>query len=302
MSFSEQVRKEICTYITDRDRAFSCLYGMILFSRIVDRNQIYFQSKSPSSAETFGKLSEMIFRRKTECRQSQPRNDRILYTYDIKSRELLDMIFSAYRLTENERNINYEIISTSSLGMFMGGIFLACGSVNDPEKEYHLEFAVTDKTLADELIIFLADIGVNARSSMRRGQYIVYIKESESIEDTLTFIGAKNCTLDIINVKILKDIRNRVNRITNCDSANIDKIVAASLRQIDDISLIAEKRGLDTLPEELREAAMLRLENPSMSLKDIGENLSEPLSRSGVNHRFQRIAAIAGEIRKEGSE
>ncbi len=138
---------------------------------------------------------------------------------------------------------------------------------------------------------------MNAKTAVRRGQYIVYIKDSESIEDTLTFIGAQNCTLEIMNVKIYKDVRNKANRIANCDSANIDKVVNAAMKQTEDIRIIEAADGLDSLPDELREVAEIRLENIDMSLKEIGEILS--ISRSGVNHRFKRIARIAGDIKKQ---
>lgn len=301
MSFSDEVRREICTYITDKDKRFACLYGMLLFSRTLNRNHVCFQTKSRISSETFGKLFEKVFHIQPECKESHGKNGNSIYIYDIKSSEITDEIFSKYRINESERHIDSEIISTSSLGIFTAGIFLACGSVNDPEKEYHLEFTVPDEPLAHELIALLGDIGVTAKCSSRRGQHIVYIKDSESIEDTLTFIGAGQCTLDVINVKIYKDIRNRANRIANCDTANIDKTVNASIRQIEDISLIAGTQGLESLPDELLEIAQLRLDNAGMSLRDIGESLSEPISRSGVNHRFQRIAKIADEIRKEHS-
>ena len=129
---------------------------------------------------------------------------------------------------------------------------------------------------------------------------MVYIKGSESIEDTLTFIGAQQCTLELINVKIYKDVRNKANRIANCDSANIDKVVAAAMKQQEDIRLIASTVGLDSLSEELREVAELRLGSSGMSLNEIGASLSEPISRSGVNHRFKKLAKIADEIRKGG--
>lgn len=298
MSFSDDVRKEICTCITDKDRGFACLYGMIAFSRVITKKQIYFQSKSKFSADTFAKLFDIIFHVKLECKKSSSANDRILYTYDIKSSQILDSVFSKYKLEDNH-HINYDIISTESLGVFTAGVFLACGSITNPKKDYHMEFTAPDKNLADELITLLREIGVVSKYAVRRGQSIVYIKGSESIEDTLTFIGAKNCTLYIMNLKIYKDIRNKANRIANCDSANIDKTVNASLRQIEDIKIIAENHGLDSLPDELHEIALLRIENPSLSLRDIGESLPVQISRSGVNHRFQRIAKIADSIRKE---
>lgn len=298
MSFSEKVRREICTYITDKDKRFACLYGMLLFCRTLNRNNVCFQTKSRISAETFSILFEKVFRIKPDCKETISTNGRSVYTFHLKPPEST-AVFVKYRIDGNQRHINSEIISTSSLGIFTAGIFLACGSVNDPEKEYHLEFTVTDEPLADELIALLGDIGVTAKRSARRGQHIVYIKGSDYIEDTLTFIGAQQCTLEMINVRIFKDIRNKANRIANCDTANIDKTVNASIRQINDIQLIAGTKGLESLPDELLEIAQLRLDNEDMSLRDIGENLSEPISRSGVNHRFQRIAKIADGIRKE---
>ena len=165
-----------------------------------------------------------------------------------------------------------------------------------------MEFTVPDEGLASQLITLLGDIGVTAKSVIRRGQPVVYIKGSESIEDTLTFIGAQQATLELINVKILKDMRNRVNRSINCDNANIDKMVKAAEKQLADIMLIVETDGLDSLSPELREVAELRLEDGMMSLKEIGESIEVPISRSGVNHRFQKISEIAEEIRNRSKE
>ena len=127
--------------------------------------------------------------------------------------------------------------------------------------------------------------------------YVLYLKDSEHIEDTLTYMGAQQCTIELMNIKIRKDMRNRANRIRNCDEANIDKVVSAAMRQTEDILWIIRCNRMETLPEELRELAQLRLENPELSLKELGEMLSVPIGRSGVNHRFQKIAAIAKELR-----
>lgn len=221
----------------------------------------------------------------------------VLYCYDIEDAELIRKIFEKYKISSPERTINSEIIATNSLGVFTAGVFMACGSVNDPSKEYHLEFSIPQEKLAHELSVLLGDIGVTAGSVLRRGQHIVYIKGSECIEDVLTFIGAQQCTLELMNVKIWKDVRNKANRIANCDSANIDKVVKAAMKQIDDINLIQQSIGVDSLSQELREIAEIRLENRDMSLQEIGENLSVPISRSGVNHRFKKLAAMADEIR-----
>ena len=130
----------------------------------------------------------------------------------------------------------------------------------------------------------------------------MYIKDSENIEDILTFIGARQCTIDLMNIKIYKDMRNRVNRIANCDAANIEKVVAAASRQIRDINTIKQAEEFDSLSADLKEVAELRLAFPEYSLQEIGENLKNPIGRSGVNRRFQKIAALAEEIRGKDGE
>jgi hypothetical protein len=273
---------------------------MLLFGRTLSSTHICFQSESSTAAQVFGELFRRVFRYEPECRLNERRNDVKLYTYDIKDEKLIAEVFTKYHFTDGERSIDSGIIATNSLGVFAAGAFLACGSVNDPSKEYHLEFSVPGEKLAADLSMLLSDIGVTAGTVTRRGQLIVYIKGSESIEDTLTFIGAQQCTLELMNVKIYKDVRNKANRIANCDAANIDKVLNAAMKQIEDIKLIENTCGLESLTGELREVAELRLENIDMSLQEIGENLTEPISRSGVNHRFKKLAKIADEIRSGG--
>ena len=299
MSFSNDVRKEICSSVNDKDRRFACLYGMILFCRILTHERICFQSESSTSAELFRSLFHAVFHVELSESEHIRKNGIVLHTYEITG-DTAEAVFQKYRFSEIERSIDSEIIATNSLGVFTAGVFLACGSVNDPSKEYHLEFSCPEEGLAKQLLMLLNDIGVNAKTTLRRGQNIVYIKGSESIEDTLTFIGAPQCTMDLMNTKIYKDIRNKANRIANCDAANIDKVVKTAMKQIEDIKLIDRAVGLESLSDELREVAQLRLENIDMSLQEIGENLSTPISRSGVNHRFKKLAKMADEIRIGG--
>lgn len=298
MSFSDEVRQELCTCINDKNKHFVCLYGMILFSRTLTDSKICFQSKSKAASDMFGCLFKKVFHENLPFCKSIDKNGKIMYVYNISDAKIIKRISEKYHLSGDARHIDYDIIPTNSLCTFLAGIFLSCGSMNDPEKEYHLEFTVCEKKLAEELILLLNDIRVTARLALRRKQYVVYIKGSESIEDTLTFIGAQQCTLDLMNVKINKDFRNKANRIANCDNANIEKIVEASMKQIADIMLISRTKGLNSLPDDLREVAEIRLSGAEMSLKDIGESLTFPISRSGVNHRMQRIAKIACEVRK----
>jgi hypothetical protein len=128
----------------------------------------------------------------------------------------------------------------------------------------------------------------------------MYLKESESIQDMITFIGASQCTIDLINVTIYKTIKNKANRVSNCEVANLDKTVNASLKQRQDIAFIDEKAGIENLPENLRETAFLRMEQPDASLKELGEMHEKPIGRSGVNHRLKKISEIAESLRNGG--
>lgn len=292
----------MCSSVNDKDKRFACLYGMILFSREITPEHICFQTESRISADMFSRLLHSVFGKSVCAARSEKmrKSGQILYCCDISGAENAGSVLKAYRINPEQRRITPDIIVNNSHGVFMAGVFLACGSVNDPAKEYHLEFTVPEEELSEELVNLLKDIGVHAKTMVRRGKYIVYVKGSESIEDTLTFIGAQQCTLELMNVKIFKDVRNKANRIANCDNANIDKVITASLRQTEDIRLIEQTIGIDKLPEELREIAELRLSAADMSLKEIGDALEPPISRSGVNHRFRRIAKIAEEIRCGG--
>lgn len=292
----------MCSSVNDKDKRFACLYGMILFSREITPEHICFQTESRISADMFSRLLHSVFGSSVCAARSEKmrKSGQVLYCCDISGAENAGAVLKAYRINPEQRRITPDIIVNNSHGVFMAGVFLACGSVNDPAKEYHLEFTVPEEELSEELVNLLKDIGVHAKTMVRRGKYIVYVKGSESIEDTLTFIGAQQCTLELMNVKIFKDVRNKANRIANCDNANIDKVITASLRQTEDIRLIEQTIGIDKLPEELREIAELRLSAADMSLKEIGDALEPPISRSGVNHRFRRIAKIAEEIRCGG--
>ena len=176
------------------------------------------------------------------------------------------------------------------------GAFLACGAVIDPASGYHMEFSVPYYNLCRDLLALLRELGFHAKQVCRKGAQVVYLKESEQIEDCLTLMGATNASLELMGIKMVKDIRNNANRVTNCESANIDKTVAAAAVHLDAVRKIEAHGGLALLPEELREVARLRLENPDMSLRELGETMDPPLSRSGINHRLRRIVEHADKL------
>lgn len=179
---------------------------------------------------------------------------------------------------------------------FLAGAFVACGSLTDPEKKYHLEYAVPRPEAEKVITDMLGEVGFLPRIAQRRGLPLVYFHDSRQIEDILTFLGCPKLTLELMGVKILKERRNAANRASNCDNANIDKTVGAAYAQLAAINRILELRGEDFFPDDLRELALLRLAQPELSLRELGQLLSVPLSRSGINHRLQRIMEMAKEV------
>ncbi len=299
MSFSDEVRSEVRRTINDRDKRFACLYGMLLYTRIFTEKQICLQSESEDVAELVPELFRSVFHHRLTADE---RSESGLCSYTITDSQLLGSICSTYQTDPSCREINLRNIVNNSTSAFLAGAFFICGSVTNPDKEYHLEFVTPSEILCKDLNAILASFGVTGRMIQRKKSFVLYIKDSEHIEDTLTFMGAQQCTLDLMNIKIHKDMRNKANRLRNCDEANINKVVNAAMRQTEDILLLMERGELESLSPEIQEAAKLRLENPELSLKEIGELLTVPIGRSGVNHRFQKIAAIAKELRDNESK
>ena len=174
--------------------------------------------------------------------------------------------------------------------------FMSAGSVNGPGKAYHLEFTANDKRHCLELSELLREFSLSPKSVSRKGKFIVYFKDGDQIAEVLNIIGAHKSLLEFENNRAEKDVGNSINRIANCETANIDKSILAAIKQIEDIKIIVAGMGLDALDVQLHECAVLRLNNPELNLAEIGQKLSPPIGKSGVNHRFRRIAEIAAEI------
>lgn len=182
---------------------------------------------------------------------------------------------------------------------YLRGMYLAIGSMSDPQRGYHMEFVCAGEAQAAQLKEILKDFEIHAGETTRKGKQVVYIKESESISEVLNIIGAHQALMEMENLRIVKDLRSAVNRRVNCDTANIQKMLGAAARQIADIRYLQEHGGLDKLPEPLRQMAEVRLQNPDASLKDIGELLDPPVGKSGVNHRLRKLSELAEERRSE---
>ena len=176
---------------------------------------------------------------------------------------------------------------------FLRGAFLACGSVMTPEKKYHMEFSVSTYGLHNDLFFIMKQLGLNPKTVIRKNSMVVYFKNSDEIADILTIMGAYTTLMQFHNTKILKEIRNNVNRTVNCEAANMQITVDASVEQVRAIKKLIDNNMFDTLPDNLKEVARLRLEYREHSLKELGEMLNPPLGKSGVNHRLRKIQEIA---------
>lgn len=183
---------------------------------------------------------------------------------------------------------------------FIRGAFLSAGSMSDPEKSYHLEFVCSEQQKAEHLREIVNSFGMDAKIVLRKKSYVVYLKEGSQIVDMLNIMEAHVALMNLENVRILKEMRNSVNRQVNCETANINKTVSAAVKQVEDINYIKSVRGLDSLSDNLREIALLRLEYPEAALKELGAYLEPPVGKSGVNHRLRKLCEIAEELRQSG--
>ena len=193
---------------------------------------------------------------------------------------------------------NVVVQNTCCRRAFIRGAFLASGSISDPEKFYHFEIACVAEPKAEQLWELIATFDIEAKIVRRKKYYVVYIKEGSQIVDILNVMEAPVALMELENIRILKEMRNSVNRQVNCETANINKTVSAAVKQMDDIRYIQAVIGLDGLPDNLREMALVRLERPDATLKELGEALNPPVGKSGVNHRLRKLGILADDLRE----
>ncbi|SHJ48880.1 DNA-binding protein WhiA [Parasporobacterium paucivorans] len=228
------------------------------------------------------------------------------YTITIGKHEGALAVLQAAKYIDREGNVSKNLLlqdktivmNACCKRAFLRGAFLAAGSISDPEKFYHLELVTSDMEKALELQHVITAFGIDAKIVGRKNNFVVYIKDSDSIAEFLNVMEAHVALMNFENIRILKEMRNSVNRQVNCETANINKTVSASLKQIEDITYIKETGNLHTLTANLREIAEIRLEFPELPLKELGTMLNPPIGKSGVNHRLRKISDIADSLRE----
>ena len=292
MSFSSDIKKELARIEENGCCAVAQAYGMAEFGHSFSKRSVSLQTENESVAKRYEALISEVCGVKPQFSVGTG-----MYTVSMPTEKDTLAVLERFghsgevTLRINRANLDCDACAAA----FLRGAFLACGAVTNPQVDYHLEFSVPFLHVSNDLVALLKEQGLNAKTVQRKGSYIVYFKESEQIEDCLTLMGAMSATLELMNVKLIKNIRNNVNRAANCESANLDKTVAASFAQIESIKKLEKHGVLETLPEELRLLCTLRVQNPEYSLRELGALLEPPLSRSGVNHRLQRILKLAEE-------
>lgn len=291
MSFAHEVRSELCGLECTAPCRPALLYGLLLFGRSFGPGGISLQTEHPDVAALAGRLLE------EECGvRAGVRSDSRAHILTVPGGAEAERVFCHFGYTRQtvRLRINLGFFDSDLCACyFVRGAFLSCGSVVDPGKDYHLEFTTPHIHLARDLTALLRDQDFQPKMVTRKGSSVIYFKDSGQIEDVLTYMGAARQSLELMNVKVYKDLRNKANRVTNCETANIEKMVNASAEQVEAIRRLAASGRLSRLPDDLREIASLRLENPDASLRELGEMMARPMSRSGVNHRLARLLEFA---------
>lgn len=303
MSFSSDIKKELCDVRElSPQQAEAMLYGIMYASRM-DEGRPLIQTENIDLMNAAAELIRAVFPNVRTGIVRLVKNSGSLYTLKIRSGwEDIAERFGDFS------SISRDAVSggDEESGAFLRGVFVSCGSVTDPNKEYHLELVLPENDRTPALLDFIAEHGMSLKETARGGarskKTVLYAKESELIEDCLTYIGAANHSMEIMQVKIVKDFRNRVNRSVNCENANLDKTVAASNKSTADIEYIFSTMGADWLSPDLRETARLRVENPEMSLSELCGIFPEKISRSGLNHRLKKLSKLAEELRSSRPE
>ena len=286
MSFSSDVKKELLGQVPrSRHCQLAELAGIINMDGAIDKD--------------------------TGCLVLESENELVIHKYEVLMKKAFSVdagspltqgdtkrIMSALKLEKPGYAADGLILmQTCCKRAYLRGVFMAAGSISNPQKSYHFEIVCKSSSQAEQLQEILKGFDTDAKIVGRKSHYVVYLKEGSNIVDCLNVMEAYVSLMNLENVRILKEMRNSVNRKVNCETANIKKTVNAAVKQIEDIELIRDKTGLEKLPDVLKETARLRLEYPEATLKELGGYFDPPVGKSGVNHRLKKLSAIAEELR-----
>ena len=284
MSFSSDIKEDLSNVINYKNEKLleAEAFGFLLTGNtMLKKDYVEYSTENEFIIE---KIYKILFNLKIDY---EPEIDGKEYVAKIRRGDSLNQIIKFN-----------EILKEQEEKALVRGCFLGAGSITDPEKQYHLEILFIEKNNAEFVMNICRKYDIDFKMIKSREKYQVYLKDSDNISRFLALIESNRGVLAFEDTRLTKEVKNNVNRIVNCETANLNKVVNAAVNQINDIKLIQKLKKFDELSEDLKELAILRLENPDMSLKDLGELLEKPIGKSGVNHRFQKIHEIAEEYRR----
>jgi DNA-binding protein WhiA len=308
MSFSKDVKEELSMQLsTARHCRIAELAAILSYEgRIINSGMntyLKLQTENLDVARKYFTLIRKTFNINIDVSVKTNTNlkNNSMYTIIIRDSDTVTRILQATKLSYNDTS---QLITQNACckRAFIRGAFLSSGSMSNPKKAYHLEIVVSDMEKAEQLRDMILTFSIDAKIVMRKKNYVVYIKEGSQIVDLLNVMEAHIALMNLENVRILKEMRNSINRQVNCEAANISKTVTAASKQIDDIVYIRDTVGLGDLADGLEDIARLRIDYPEASLKELGAMLLPPIGKSGVNHRLRKLSMIADQLREYKEE
>lgn len=298
LSFSAGVKNEICRQNASRGCcAVAEAYGVLMYCNTFSSSEIRIITENRAFASRLPKLFKRAFALEFDTVSPEP-GPGGKHTLVISRDDAVRTILETFGTDPDEflaHHVNFGVLEDDCCRTsFIRGAFMAGGSVTDPQKRYHLELVTAHYNVSRETFSLLLDLEFSPKSTQRGGNFVIYFKQSEYIEDFLTAIGAPVRAMELMNTKLEKDLRNSVNRRVNCDTANVAKTVDAAVEQVRSIREISGRIGLDALPDKLRELAKLRLENPEASVSELAELSEPPVTKSCLYHRMRKLLSYDG--------
>lgn len=301
MTFSQETKKELMARISLPNECcvIAAAYGAACFGKYFDARGVVLHTEQAGIAQFVKKIfAQAGIAGKIYVKGNEENR---IYEFAIKEPNEVEKMLALFghdATAVNVRIRSENLKCEHCVNVFIALAFLCCGTMTNPEKEYNLEFLSSRHTLMKEFSDLLMGHGFSPKLTQRKGSNVLYLKASEQIEDLLTFMGASNATLQIASMKVYKDFRNKANRITNCETANIDKTVNASGKTVQAIAYLKQNNLLDSLPQALIEAAEKRIEYPDLPLKELAQKFSPVLSKSGLSHRMKKLEQLAQESKE----
>ena len=304
MSFSQDVKNEIVQKkITRECCALAASYGIACFGRYFDSKGLVLHTELLGVAQYAKRLFGICGVHGAIITKERPSGP--LYEFKVDDPQEVDKMLKLFHCEEEQvsRHIDPRLTRCGHcFSAFVASAFLCCGTMTDPSKEYNLEFLCPRYNLAKDLEGILAEHEFTPRRTVRKGVNVIYVKASEQVADLLTFMGAGGAAMQIMDHKMFKELRNKTNRLNNCEMANIDKVVTANVAARKAIEYLQEKGDFDALSAPLRQAAQLRLDWPDLSLAQLVQKSPEPISKSGLSHRLKKLEQLADELRQRRND